>query len=132
GIEVVEQPGRGRAGDADPRAALPAELEHPLAVPRRDEVERVLLGVEDPRALDVHVEVDRVHEPRPVAVRARGQGADHLLLADLGVDGDDLPGLYVRAEADGEVGEALERRGVEGGGGAGGGLAGEAYTSHAP
>ena len=50
-----------------------------------------------------------------MAVGARGERAHHLLLAQLGADRDDLALLHVGGEADGEVGEALERRLVEAG-----------------
>ena len=113
GVDVVEQAGRDRAAERDPRAALVAEREHPLAEPRRDELERVLRGVLEPRALDVDVEVGRVDELRAVAVGAGGERAHDLLLADLAADRDDLAGLDVGAEADEQVGEALQRGGVE-------------------
>ena len=78
------------------RAEL-AELEDPPAVPRRHVVERLLVGVQEPRALDVEVEVLDVDEPRAVAVGAGGERARQRLLAQLGADGDDLAALDVGA-----------------------------------
>ena len=112
-VEVVEQAGSDRARQADPRGAELAELEDPPAVPRRHVVERLLVGVEEPRALDVEVEVLDVDEAGAVAVGAGGQRARQRLLAQLGADGDHLAALDVGGEPDDEVGEALERRGVE-------------------
>ena len=70
-------PGRGRrtARGAPGRsgrsraAALAPELQDPLAVPRRHEVERVVVGVLQARALDVQVEVGDVDELGPVRGR---------------------------------------------------------------
>ena len=54
------------------------------------------------------IEVLDVDELGAVAVGARGDGADHELLARLAGDRDDLAGLHVGAESDDDVGEALE------------------------
>ena len=52
---------------------LRAELADALAVPGRDEVERVVVGVLDPRALHLRVEVGHVDELRAAPV---GRGDD--------------------------------------------------------
>ena len=102
-------PGAPGPVSADARAALAAELEHALAEPGGHEVERVLVGVLDARALDVQVEVRDVDELRARAGRrwrrARGSRSSLPISAPIG---DDLAGLDVGGEADGEVGEALE------------------------
>ena len=99
-IEVGHQPGRARAGQRDPRGALVAQREHPLAVPGRHELERLRARVLDPGALDVGVEPADVDELRAVPVRARRQRAHEVLLAGLAADRDDLVLLHVGAEAD--------------------------------
>ena len=105
GIEVDEQAGRARPGERHARGALLAERQHALAVPRRDEVERLRSRVLDPRALDVGIEPGDVDELRAVPVGARRERAHEVLLAGLAADRDDLVRLHVGAEADGEVGE---------------------------
>jgi len=72
GSEVVEHAGRGGAGQTDARAAQLAELEHPAAVPGRHVLEGVLGRMQDPLALDVHVEVGDVHELRACALGRAG------------------------------------------------------------
>ncbi len=103
GIDAVESIGRSGPGERDPRRTLPAELEHPVAVPAGNEVERLLSRVLDPCTLHVRVEVRHVDEARSVPV---GGGCDltrHLLLAEGGADGDELILLHVGAEDDGEL-----------------------------
>ena len=68
-VEVVEQARGDRAGERDRGAALAAEREDALAVPRRDELERVVGRVLDPRALDPRVEPGEVDELRALARR---------------------------------------------------------------
>ena len=72
-------------------------LEHPRAVPPRDEVERVGIGVLDARPLDVRVEVVDVDELRAAAVAGGGDRARDVLVADLAGDHQHLPRLHVRA-----------------------------------
>ncbi len=87
---------------------LVAELQHPPAVPLRHEIERVVRGVLEPGLLDVRVEVARIDEARTAFVGLLGDRADDRLHPDLRLDRHDLIRLDVRAEADGEVGEAIE------------------------
>jgi hypothetical protein len=107
-IEAVAEPGRCRAGEHDAGAALLAVLEHALAVPRGDEVERVVGGVLHARPADMRVEVGEIDEARAVAVAARGDRACRRLAPDLAPQLDDLARLDVGAEADDEIREALE------------------------
>jgi hypothetical protein len=93
---------------------LTAELEHPLAVPGGNEVERIRARMRDPRPLRVRVEVRDVHEPRTPAVGCRRHLACHLLLAKSGADRDDLALLDVRSDSDGELGETSGAGGVQG------------------
>jgi len=112
-VEVAQQPGRDRAGQPDARGAVLAEGEQPLAQPRRHVVERALVGVEDPRALDVQVEQRHVDVLRPRAVGRRGDSARDLELAGLGADRDDLAALHVGGEVHDQLGEASQRRAVD-------------------
>ena len=112
GVEVLEQARRRRPRQRDPRGPLVAQREHAGAVPLGDELERLLARVLDPRALDPRVEPGDVDEPRAVAIGAGGDRAHQRLLTGLAADGDDLVVLNVGAEADDEVGEALERGGI--------------------
>jgi hypothetical protein len=93
---------------------LVAELRHATPVPLRDELERLVGSVLEPRPLHVRVEVNRVYKLRSVLVRLLGDGAHDRLHPDLGLDRDDLTGLDVGGEADGEVGEPVERLLVHG------------------
>ena len=68
--------------EADPRGAALGELEQPRAEPRRDVVERVDVGVLDPGALDVRVEVEDVDELRAAPVGGRGDRPGELLLPE--------------------------------------------------
>ena len=106
-VEVVEQTRRRRTGQPDPRGAMLAQREDPLAEPRRHVVERVLVGVEDAGALDVQVELRHVDVLRARAIRGGGDRARQLELARLGGDRDDLPALHVGGEAHDELGEAV-------------------------
>ena len=112
GIEVAQHAGHRRPGQPDARRAQLAEREHPLAVPRRHVVERVLGGVQDARALDLQVEQLDVDELRARAVGALGDRPREVELARLGRDRDDLPRLHVGGEVDDEVRVALEDRGA--------------------
>jgi hypothetical protein len=69
--------------------------------------------VEDPRALDVQVELHDVDELRARAVGGLGDRAGHVELRRLGSDGDDLARLNVGGEANDEVGVAAQRVLVE-------------------
>ena len=84
------------------------ELKHPLPVPLRHELERVVGGVLEARLLHVRVEVGCVDEAGAALVSALGDGADDRLHAGLRLDRDDLSRLDVGAEVDGQVGEGLE------------------------
>ena len=44
-INVIEESGRCRAAEADPGAALVTEREDAVAVPRRDELQRLRVGI---------------------------------------------------------------------------------------
>ena len=59
------------AGERDARVAALGERLEPVAVPRRHELERLRVGVLDPRALDERVEVRDVDEERAALVRRR-------------------------------------------------------------
>jgi hypothetical protein len=72
-----------RAGEADAGRVLAPQLQDALAVPVGHEVERLVVGVLQPRALDVQVEVGDVDELGPVPVAGGGDRARHRLLADL-------------------------------------------------
>ena len=65
GVETVEQPGCGRAGDRDPGAASLGVLQQPLPVPGRNELDRRPGRVGDPGPLHVRVEVGDVDELAP-------------------------------------------------------------------
>ena len=107
-IDPVQDPRRDPRHEDDPGGVDVSELKHPLPVPLRDEFERVVGGVLEPRLLHVRVEIGRVDEPRAPLVGALGDRADDRLHARLRLDRDDLPPLDVGAEVDREIGEALE------------------------
>jgi len=94
-----------RAGEADPGAAVLAQRPHPLPVPGRHEVQRLLCGVQHAGVLDVDVEHRQVDELGAGLVGRCGDGARQRLLARLRSDRDDLARLDVRAEPDDQVGE---------------------------
>ena len=107
GIDPVEDGGIA-ASERDPRRVLVREPAHPLADPGRDELERVLRGELEARPLDERVEPEDVDPAGAATVgRAgdRANGVGHLVV---GRDREDLARLEVRAEADEQVGEALE------------------------
>ena len=95
-VEIVEQIRCGRAGERDARAARFGVRGRPLAVPGRDEVERLGIGVLDPRALHERVEVVDVDEACAAVVRRSGDRPRQILLTELGGDEHDLPRLHVR------------------------------------
>ena len=107
-IEVVVQVRSDRPAQRDRRAALLAQLQRALSVPRRDEVEHVVSGVLHTRALQVRVPVADVDELRTAPVCARSERSRQLLLAQAAADVDDLTRLDVCAEVDDQVGIALE------------------------
>src|SRR5436305_1231293 len=78
-VEVLEQPRRRGARERDARAALLAQREHPIPVPRGHEVERVLGRMRDPRALDPRIEPEHVDELRAPLVGALGDRAHERL-----------------------------------------------------
>src|SRR5439155_11737554 len=104
-------------GERNARAVLLAERKQTIAVPGRDEPERVLAGALEPDALDVRVEVPRVDELRAALIRRFGDGAHERGRPRLGLDVDDLPGLDVGADLDDQRGVATQRLGIHGGGG---------------
>ena len=108
GVEVVVQVRCDRAAEQDRRAALLAQLQRPLSVPRRHEVEYVVRGVLHAHAFQERVPVVDVDELRAALVRARGERTCELLLAETAPDVEDLTGLDVGAEVDDQVGVALE------------------------
>jgi hypothetical protein len=109
-IDAVHDPGRDPGNEDDPGGMNVAELEHPLAVPLRHEIERVLGCELEAGFLDVRVEVDDIDEAGATFICALGDRPDDRLHAGLPFDRDDLPGLDIRAEVDGQLGEALESR----------------------
>ena len=108
GVQIVEQARRDRAGERDRGAALAADGEDPLAVPRRHVLERVVGGVGDPGALDPRVEPRQIDELRALLVGPLGDRADEPLLARRPAQRDDLSRLQVGSEVDGELGEACK------------------------
>ena len=77
-VEVGHQPGRDVPRQPDAGGALLAEREHALAVPGRDEVQRLRIGVLHPRPLDPGIEVRDVDELGSGAVgrSRRSRGSD--------------------------------------------------------
>lgn len=61
-VEAVHHVRRGHATHRDARAVLLGVLEHTLAVPPGNEVERVRVGILDAHALQVGIEVRNVDE----------------------------------------------------------------------
>ena len=104
GIEAREGIDEGDAGDRDAGAAQLGVAQHPLAVPRRDERQRVGVGVLDPGPLELRVEVVDVDEPGAPVVGGGGDRPRKRLLPELGGDHRHLPRLHVRT-VDGEVGQ---------------------------
>jgi hypothetical protein len=90
------------------RAALAADLQSPLAVPRGHELERLVRRVLDPGPFDERIEVRDVDEPGSVPVGGRGDRARQRFLSELAADRDDLIRLHVCAEADGELRQPLQ------------------------
>ena len=86
----------------------------PVDEPRGDVVERRLVGVGDPLALDPRVEDPDVDVPRAALVGGSRDRAGELLLAGVRRHGDDLAGLDVGAVPDDELGEAAGQVGVVG------------------
>ena len=74
----------GETTPPKPIRAAPAlgEREQPGAEPGRDEVERLEVGVLDPRALHERVEVEDVDEHRAAPVGGRGDRPRELLLPE--------------------------------------------------
>ena len=70
----------------DARAVLLGVLEHTFAIPLGNEVERVRVGVLDPHALQVRIEVRDVDELGAALVGRLGGRTRLLLEADLGRD----------------------------------------------
>ena len=76
--------------------------------PRRDVVERVVVGELQPRPLDELVPPEDVDVLRASLVARAGNGARRVLHPEVGGDSEDLTRLEVRAEADQEIGEAVD------------------------
>ncbi len=104
-VEAVHHVRRGQATHRDARAILLGVLEHTLAKPLGNEVERLRVGVLDAHALHVRIEVRDVDELGAALVGRLGGRTRLLLEADLGRDQHDLAFLHVRP-VDRELGEA--------------------------
>ena len=85
-----------------------AERPHPVAVPRRHEVERLLGRVEHARTLQMNVEDREIDEPRLLPVGNIRDGAREILLARLGADRQNLARLDVGAESHHQLGQASD------------------------
>ena len=108
-VDAVEDAGLRVRLHADAGATLLAQRDHALAVPRRNEAERLGIGPLEARPLDAAVEEEGVDEERTSVVGAPGDRAHERHRRDVCGDGDDLAGLDVRARDDREVGELLEK-----------------------
>ena len=108
------RPGDRRAAPAPPRRRWRrsrrsrrrscAAREQPRRRPRQDLVSRVL----DQGAAHVRVGVTDVDVSRTRAVGGARNGADERRMLDVAGDLDELAGLNVRADVDGQLGEAVE------------------------
>ena len=87
---------------------LVGEPLHPLLDPRRHEVERALVGVLEPLALDHVVPPEDVDVLRAQLVGSARDGVGDLLHAVVRSEAQDLAGLEIRAEADEQIGEAVD------------------------
>ncbi len=85
---------------------------HALVDPRRDVVERLVGRELQPSPLDELVPPEDVDVLRAVLVARARDGACRVLHPEIGGDSEDLTGLQIRAEADEEVGEAVDIGGV--------------------
>src|SRR5439155_15657894 len=106
--DAVEGARDGGPGEGDARAMLAAELEDALAEPGRNELERVVRRVLDPRPLDERIEVRDLDELGTAPVGGGRDRTRALLLADVRADARDLARLHIRAEAHGELRQPLE------------------------
>ena len=116
-IDAIEDPGGDPRDEDDPGGVHVSELEHPLPVPLGHELERVFRGVLEAGFLDIRVEVGRIDEAGAAFVSALGNRTDDRFHAGLRLDRDDLAGLDVGAEVDGQVCEAFDRGGFHEAGG---------------
>ncbi len=107
-VEVGEELGLRVAGDREQRTADAAELVVALDRPRRRVAELVLGGVRDVRAAHVLVGVLDVDEGRARLVRRARDLARERRVLDERVDAQDLAGLQVHADVDGELGVLAE------------------------
>ena len=107
-VEVGEQLGLGVAGDRDQGAVLLRELVDERQRPRRRPVERVLGRVEDPRAPDVRIGVERLDVLRAALVRDLGDRADERQVVGMARDAQQLARLEVDPDLDGEAGVPRE------------------------
>ena len=112
GIHARERLGVGGPVERDTGRVLVGEPLEPVDHPRRHVVERRLVRVEQPLALDARVEHPHVHPPRAALVGGARDLVRQRLLAGVRRDGDDLAGLHVGAVPDDEVGEAAGEVGV--------------------
>jgi hypothetical protein len=108
-VEVVVEMRLSRAAERDRRAALAAELQRALAVPRWDVVEHLVCGVLHARLLQVRVPVDDVDELRAALVCTRGDRARQLLFSEGGGDVNDLARLDIGPEVDDQIRKSLDR-----------------------
>ena len=109
-VQAVEETGFDRAAERDRRGALVPELERPLSVPGRHEVERLVRYVLDAFAFEMGIPVVDVDELRPALVGACGDGAREVLLAESRGQIDDLAFLHVGAEVHDQIRVTLEER----------------------
>ena len=111
-VDPVERVRRGRAVEGHACRVLGGEPVEALHEPRRDVLQRRLVGVREALALHPRVEGDDVDAARAPLVRGTCDLARERLLAGVGRDADDLAGLDVRAVSDDEVGEPARELGV--------------------
>ena len=111
--QVGEQVGLGVTGQRDHRGVLRADPLGALEQPRRRPREHVVGGVLDQRPPHVLVGVEDVDVPRAGPVRGACDGPRDLGVLDAAEHLDELAGLNVRADLNGELGISLDAsRGV--------------------
>ena len=102
-VEIREELGLRVAGDREQRTADTAELVVPLDRPRRRVAELIFCGVRDVRAAHMLVGVLDVDERCARFVRCARDLARERRVLDERVHGQDLAGLQVHADVDGEL-----------------------------
>ncbi len=106
--EVAEQVWLRVAGQRDDRRAFVTHALRSLEQPGRRPREHVVVAVLDQRPPDVRVAVGEVDVPRSGAVCGARDGSGDVEVLDVGPDVDELARLHVGADADDELGVALE------------------------